>query len=244
VIGIMTIFDIIVFFVLGFFFLFSLFKGMVREVFSLLGYMTGYVLAVNYNDELAAVLQGMVTQEVMARIAGFAIIFIIVKIAVTLIIFFSVKFIFGLLGRLFRKLVDGSNVLSFPDRILGGVIGLFKGLVVIAIILFPLGLFEDSYKKITRDSVLAPYFEKMFHIVSQGSYENSFIDKIPKLSVNNIKKRVKQMSDLEQLTQEISEKKDSLLKTARELVIKETTQEEYTDEDKNELNDLLDTLSQ
>ena len=106
----MTIFDIIVVFILGLFFMFSLFKGMIREVFSFLGYLTGYVLAINYNDELATMLQGMVTQEVMARITGFAIIFIIVKIAVTMIIFLAVKFIFGLLGQLIvrqrKKLSD------------------------------------------------------------------------------------------------------------------------------------------
>ncbi len=71
----MTIFDIIVAVILGFFFLFSLFKGMVREIFSLLGYLAGYILALNYQDELAVWLREIVAQPVIARIVGFVIIF-------------------------------------------------------------------------------------------------------------------------------------------------------------------------
>lgn len=216
---------------------------MAREVFSLLGYLAGYVLAINYNDELAVTLQGMVTQEIMARIAGFAIIFILVKIVVALIIFFAVKYILDLFGRLIRRFLDGSTVLSLPDRLLGGVLGLIKGLVVIAIIMFPLSLFEDSYKKVTQGSVLAPHFEKIVHFVSQGSYKDNLMNKIPNLSVNDVKKRVKQMGDLEKLAHEMNTKKDDLLKSFQDLVVKEKTQENYTDEDKNKLNDLLNTLS-
>jgi len=239
----MTIFDIIILFILGLFFLFSLFKGIVREVFSLLGYLTGYVLAINYNDQLAVMLQSMVAQEIMARIAGFAIIFIIVKVIVALIIFFITKFILGLLGRLIRQFMDRSTVLSFPDRILGGVLGVFKGLIVIAIIMFPLSLFEGSYKKVTQGSILAPYFEKIVNIISRGPYELNLINKVPKLSVNGVRERLQKMGDFEKITQEIKTKKDNLVNSVQGLVIKEKSQENYTDEDKNELNDLLKTLS-
>ena len=71
------------------------------------------------------------------------------------------------------------------------------------------------YKKITQGSVLAPYFEKMVDIVNQGPYESNLVDKIPKLSINEIKNRVKQMGDLEKFTQEMNAKKDDLLKKER-----------------------------
>ena len=243
----MTIFDIVVIFVLFIFFLFSLFKGIVREVFSLFGYIAGYVLAINYNDTLATTLQGMVTQDVMARIAGFAIIFVIVKIVVTLVIFFSVKFILGLLGYLISRFMDGSKVLSLPDRILGGVLGVFKGLVVIAIIMFPLSLFEDSYNKITSRSVLSPYFEKMVNFVSQPKYNNKLINDIPKLLVDDIRERVNQIDELETFSDEFKKRKDNLLNTVESLIdlekSQEKSQENLTDEDKNKLNELLNTFS-
>ena len=137
----MTTLDIIIIIVLGLFYLLSWFKGLIRETFSLLGYLGGYIFAINYNAELAEFLQGMVSQEIMARIAGFAIIFIVVKIVVALIIFVVVKFLFGLLGRIIRQFINGSKVLTLPDRFLGGIVGLCKGLVFIAIIMFPLSLF-------------------------------------------------------------------------------------------------------
>ena len=45
------------------------------------------------------------------------------------------------------------------------------------------------------------------------------------------------------LMQEMNIKKDDLIKSVQDLVVKEKSQEEYTDEDKNKLNDLLNTLS-
>ena len=69
------------------------------------------------------------------------------------------------------------------------------------------------------------------------------MDKIQKLSVNGVKKRLKQMSDLEKFTHEMDTKKDDLIKSVQDLVVKEKSQEDYTDEDKNKLNDLLNTLS-
>ena len=216
---------------------------MVREIFSLLGYLAGYILAINYNEELATALQDMVMQEIMARIAGFAIIFIVVKIAVALIIFFTVKVTFGLLGRLIRRFIDGTTALSLPDRILGGCLGIFKGLIIVAVIMFPLALFENSYKKVTQGSVLAPYFEKFIYAISQETYEKNLIDKLPKLSIDDFKKTINKMSDVESLTQEIKSKKDDLLKMVKGAVLKEKNQEKYTDKDKSELNDLLNTLS-
>ena len=138
--------------------------------------------------------------------------------------------------------MDGSKVLSLPDRILGGVLGLFKGLIVIAIIMFPLSLFEDSYKKVTQGSTLAPYFEKIVHIVKQGSYDSNLMNKIQKFSASDVKNRVKQMGDLKKFTQEMNAKKDDLLKSVQDLVENEKSQEDYTDEDKNKLNDLLNTF--
>ena len=240
----MTVFDIVVIFILGSFFLFSLFKGMVREVFSFLGYLAGYVLAINYHNELAIILQGMVTKEIMARIVGFTIIFIVVKITVALIIFFTVKIIFGLLGRLVRGFMDGSAVLSFPDRVLGGVLGLLKGLVIIAILMFPLTFFEDNYKKVTQGSVLAPYLEKIIHIVSQESNKNKLFEKIKSFPVDDVKNSIKEMGDLEKFTKEVTTKKDELSKFVQDLVLTEKTQENHTDDDRKKLNDLLNNLSE
>jgi len=137
---------------------------MVREIFSLLGYLVGYVLAMDYYDEFATALQSMVSQEIMARISEFAIVFTVVKILAGLFIVFIVKVIFGLLGRLIRKSVEGTLAISFLDRIVGGALGGLKGLVIVAIIMFPLGLFSGGYEKVTQGSIIAPYLEKIISL--------------------------------------------------------------------------------
>ena len=219
---------------------------MVREIFSLLGYLMGYVLAMDYYEEFATVLQSMVSQEIMARISDFAIVFTVVKILVGLFIIFIVKIIFGLLGRLIRKSVEGTLAISFLDRIVGGALGVLKGLVIVAIIMFPLGLFSGGYEKVTQGSIIAPYLEKIISLVSQESYVDKFLDFSSEISVDEVQEKIKKMSDLNTITQDIKNKKEEFLGTIQEGIKnkpEEGAMENYTKEDKNKLNDLLETFS-
>ena len=242
----MSAFDFIVTSILGLCFLFSFYKGMVREIFSFLGYLTGYILAMDYYDELAGTLQAMVSKEIMTRISELTIVFIVIKIAVALFIFFIVKIAFDLLGRLIRKSFEGSSVISFPDRIIGGALGILKGLVIIAIIMFPLSLFQGGYETVTHGSVFAPHLEKTIYMVSQKSYGNKIFDITPDISIDGLQKKFKQLGDLDKITEDMKSKKDKLLNSIQGAVNneeKEQILEKYTKEDKNKLNDLLKTFS-
>jgi hypothetical protein len=139
-----------------------------------------------------------------------------------------------------------STVLSFPDRILGGVLGLAKGLVITAIVMFPLSLFEDTYKKATQGSVLAPYLEQIANFVTQEAHEMNLLDKFPKISVDDVKSKMKQLSDLDKLSQDMKEKKDDLFREIQEKAkqaVKDKPQEKYSDEDKDKLKKMLNTFS-
>lgn len=242
----MSLFDFFIIFVIGICFIYSFSKGMVREIFSLLGYLVGYVLAMDYYEEFATALQSMVSQEIMARISDFAIVFTVVKILVGLFIIFIVKITFGLLGRLIRKSVEGTLAISFLDRIVGGALGVLKGLVIVAIIMFPLGLFSGGYEKVTQGSIIAPYLEKIISLVSQESYVDEFLDFSSEISVDEVQEKIKKMSDLNAITQDIKNKKEKFLGTIQEGIKnkpEEGAMENYTKEDKNKLNDLLETFS-
>ena len=110
----MTLFDGIVTIIVGFFFLSSLARGMVRETFSLFGYLAGYILAINYHGALALVIQSMIMEEFMARISEFPIALILIKILTAIIIFFAVKVFFGLLGKLISGFIGGTKFISLP----------------------------------------------------------------------------------------------------------------------------------
>ena len=219
---------------------------MVREIFSLLGYLVGYVLAMDYYEEFATALQSMVSQEIMARVSEFAIVFTVLKILAGLFIIFIVKIIFGLLGRLIRKSVEGTLAISFLDRIVGGALGGLKGLVIVAIIMFPLGLFSGGYEKVTRGSIIAPYLEKIISLASQESYIDKFLDFSSEMSVDGVQEKLKKMGDLDAITQEIRHKKEELLDTIQGVITnkpEEGAMDNHTKEDKNKLNDLLKTFS-
>ena len=242
----MSTFDYAIIFITGICCLFSFYKGMVREIFSLLGYLVGYVLSIDYYEEVTSILQSMLSKEMMVRISEFSIVFTIVKILVAIFIFFTIKFSFDIAGRLIRRSVGGSIAISFPDRIGGGVLGILKGFIIVAIMMFPLSLFRGGYERVTQGSIITPYLEKVFSVASQESFSEKFLDLTSDMSVDSIQGKLKKMSDLNTITKDIEIKKDELLDNIKILTkkeLKEEAMEKYTEEDKNKLNDILETFS-
>ena len=242
----MSTFDYAIIFITSICCLFSFYKGMVREIFSLLGYLVGYVLSIDYYEEVTSILQSMLSKEIMVRISEFSIVFTIVKILVAIFIFFTIKFSFDIVGRLIRRSVGGSIAISFPDRIGGGALGILKGFVIVAIMMFPLSLFRGGYERVTQGSIITPYLEKVFSVASQESFSEKFLDLTSDMSVDSIQGKLKKMSDLNTITKDIKIKKDELLDNIKILTkkeLKEEAMEKYTEEDKNKLNDILETFS-
>ncbi|MBT6662137.1 MAG: CvpA family protein, partial [Nitrospina sp.] len=196
--------------------------------------------------EVTSILQSMLSKEIMVRISEFSIVFTIVKILVAIFIFFTIKFSFDIVGRLIRRSVGGSIAISFPDRIGGGVLGILKGFVIVAIMMFPLSLFRGGYERVTQGSIITPYLEKVFSVASQESFSEKFLDLTSDMSVDSIQGKLKKMSDLNTITKDIKIKKDELLDNINILTkkeLKEEAMEKYTEEDKNKLNDILETFS-
>ena len=242
----MSTFDYAIIFITSICCLFSFYKGMVREIFSLLGYLVGYVLSIDYYEEVTSILQSMLSKEMMVRISEFSIVFTIVKILVAIFIFFTIKFSFDIVGRLIRRSVGGSIAISFPDRIGGGVLGILKGFLIVAIMMFPLSLFRGGYERVTQGSIITPYLEKVFSVASEESFSEKFLDLTSDMSVDSIQGKLKKMSDLNTITKDIEIKKDELLDNIKILTkkeLKEEAMEKYTEEDKNKLNDILETFS-
>ena len=151
-----------------------------------------------------------------------------------------------MLGRLIRKSVEGTLAISFLDRIVGGALGGLKGLVIVAIIMFPLGLFSGGYEKVTQGSIIAPYLEKIISLASQESYIDKFLDFSSEMSVDGVQEKLEKMGDLNAITQDIKHKKEELLDTIQGGIKnrpEEGAMDNYTKEDKNKLNDLLKTFS-
>ena len=243
----MTTFDFIVVAILGYCFLVSFNKGMIREVISFFGYFAGYFISINYYIQTTIWVQSMASQEIMARLIDFPVVFSVIKILCALVIFFLVKISFNMFGRLVKRSMGGGTFVSVPDKLVGGALGALKGLVIVAIIMFPLSLFQGAYEKVVYKSILAPYLEKSIEFINHQSFSNKIIDSMPEISVDEIKKNLQQMSDLEKITQDFKSKKDELLKSVEGAVKSgkdEKILENYTEEDKDKLKSMLEKLSQ
>jgi len=123
--------------------LYSVIRGLVREIFSLLAIILGFLGASHTYSTFANWLGKWIRNETIAQILAFAILFILIA------------FILGLLGRVLSRLVKKMD-LSWADRLGGGAFGFLKAVFLIAIILLVLTAFLPSRSKLVSESRVSP----------------------------------------------------------------------------------------
>ena len=139
----MNVLDIIFLVLLGASVIYSLIRGLTREIFSFLAVILGF-LGAGYGYSWAADrLKGWVHQETLAQILGFAILFVLVALALSL------------LGRLLSGIIHKGG-LGWADRIGGAAFGFLKAVLLIAIILLVLTAFLPPKSELLRESRVSP----------------------------------------------------------------------------------------
>src|SRR5579863_2143848 len=118
--------------------------GFFAEAFGMAGLVVGYIMAAWQYPRLAAWFMSFLKSELAAQILGF------------LIIFFAVLILFGIAGRVARKLMKEAGLSGF-DRFLGSLLGLVKGGLIVTVILMGLTAFTPT-SQLLEKSELAPYF--------------------------------------------------------------------------------------
>ena len=155
----MNIVDIIVLLVIAGFLLKGLWRGLLREVCSLLGLVVGGFLAFRYQGPLGELLiESWKWPAQLSLVAAF------------LVLFLSSVVFFGLLGYLlsrFAKLV----FLGGMNRVAGGLFGIAQGLLLLAIVLFALSLrpYPQSMGTVLQESQLAPPLIGLGEAAMKGS---------------------------------------------------------------------------
>jgi membrane protein required for colicin V production len=119
-------------------------EGFFHEAFSLAGLVVGYLLAAWQYHRLADWFAPHLKSLWFGEVAGF------------LIIFFAVLIVAGLAGRIARWAMKEAG-LSTIDRIMGAVLGLLKGVLVVAIVLTAMTALAPAAKWLAG-SQFAPYF--------------------------------------------------------------------------------------
>ncbi len=118
-------------------------QGFIREIFSLVGALVGYLLAAWEYPRVAAWYVSYVSSQWVADIAGFLTIFLLVVILA------------GALARIVHWAITGVG-LGWFDRTLGGLFGAVRGLAVSAVIVMAMAAFAPNSPTL-RQSSLSPY---------------------------------------------------------------------------------------
>jgi membrane protein required for colicin V production len=119
-------------------------QGFFSEALTMAGLIVGYVVAAWQYRSLAEWFESFLKNDWLAEILGF------------LIIFFAILILFGIAARIARWVMKEAGLSGF-DRFLGGVLGLLKGGLMVAVILMGMTAFAPT-SKLLANSQLAPYF--------------------------------------------------------------------------------------
>jgi membrane protein required for colicin V production len=119
-------------------------EGFFHEAFKLAGLVLGYLLAAWQYHSVADWFAPHLKSLWLGEIAGF------------LIIFFAVLIVAGIAGQISRWAMRKAG-LSTVDRVLGALLGLLRGVLVVAVVLTAMAAFAPAARWL-EGSELAPYF--------------------------------------------------------------------------------------
>jgi len=167
----MNCFDITILIVFGVCLMAGIYRGPLKEFFSLSGLYAGAYVAFKYY-----VAVGKWLSEWISNGAGFSIL-------VFLIVFCEIYIIIILLGIIVRHLIKTEPSLR-TVRVFGGIMGSLRGIFTVSAILIALIAVLPKGISLIEKSILCPYVaevsEAMAEIVS-GEMKNEFTDKLADL---------------------------------------------------------------
>ena len=142
--------DLIILIIIFCFGLFSLFRGFIKELFSIIGWIFAIILATSYTPFVLSKIQVMLPSISLSPLIAGVLIALIVYI------------LFRILGGLFQKKLGKANV-SAINRSLGFLLGVAKGFALVCITIFITKTFlnEAEYPKWLRTSKSLPLIESM-----------------------------------------------------------------------------------
>ena len=142
----MTEFDYAVLFVVAVSVAIGAWRGLIREAFSLAGWILAFVVANSFGGELADVLQSAIHNETARVIAAFVLLFVVVLLAV------------GLAGMLLSRLVRIAG-LGLADRTFGAIFGLARAIVIVLALVMVAGFTTIPKQPWWRAALLSPPLE-------------------------------------------------------------------------------------
>jgi membrane protein required for colicin V production len=122
---------------------FGLWRGLIKEVLSLLTWIAALLVSRVYSEPLAGLMTGVIENDGIRYVIAFAILFVIVMMFGTFLNF------------LMSKLLNVTG-LKLADRLLGAGFGVARGVIIVLVIMFITSMFV-SETELWQQSQLVPY---------------------------------------------------------------------------------------
>ena len=124
----------------------GIYRGAVREVFNIAGWILAFMLAHAFATNIASLFADWATEPTIKLVAAWLLIFLVVLLVVALIA--------SLASELVKKLGLGTI-----DRVLGAGIGLLRGALVVLGLTLAAGLTKLPQAPLWRSAALTPWLE-------------------------------------------------------------------------------------
>jgi membrane protein required for colicin V production len=223
----MTTFDIIVYSILGLSVIFSLFKGFVKEIFSLLSYLGGYLMASKYQGVFSKVLMESIPSKPIAKVIAFTAIYILSAI------------IISLMGRVVRGFIMSATQLSGFDRLAGGIVGFAKGVIIVVALTFPMKYFPEVGNKLMKDSQTAPHVAKVLIFINQNSETSNILKKLTDFDMDGMKEKFEEMKEMSNQFEDLNKSLPNMGGDSKKI---DKPLDQYSKKDIQKLTDILKSV--
>jgi membrane protein required for colicin V production len=167
----MNFFDIITIIILAYCIIRGVFRGLLKELSSIIGVLGGFYAAFTYYMVVAKFLSKWISNTGYLNILSFFIIFCVVFLIISIL---------GVIINYLLKLA----LLGWIDRFSGALFGALKGLLIVSVLLIAFTAFLPKGSPFIKDSLLSPHItlisEKMAKVVSKDM-RHDFMAKITEL---------------------------------------------------------------
>lgn len=170
----MNALDIITALIVGFCLIRGIFRGIIKELTSILGVFIGFYAAYFYYPLIARWFSDLIANRSYAHVISFFLIFVTVLLAV------------GFVGMILRHLLKAA-ALGWADRVLGGTFAVVKAVLIVSVLLIVLTTFLPENAPVIKNSLLAPRVsaisEKLVAVVP-GEMKDRFRNNIKALRMS------------------------------------------------------------
>jgi membrane protein required for colicin V production len=150
----MNPFDTIITIILCYCLIRGFFRGLIKEISSIIGVLGGFYAGYTYYLNISRPLSAWISNPAYAKIIGF------------MLLFCGVFIFVSILGVIIKYLMNIA-FLGWVDRICGVFFGIAKGILIASVLLMILTAFLPKGAPVIKDSILAPHVSRVSEIMAQ-----------------------------------------------------------------------------